>query len=454
MASWKIIPSRVEERNIDYTPFLRCRKFFAVDDSGSTAGAVLRQERAFVDAFQESHRTEADAISLWGWKCDDPTTQFHSIDWRSGHGGTCPSKILRNSAAVSTVRKSDVWFLLTDGEIYDKDVHQLSKLAYDSGVLNVPLVFLITGSLGSSPGTANISVGISFFASSRDIMILFKETQTGKIYVIAAKGCFAKLGGSAAAQDLTNWDDLPLFGSEAEFFSQCEKSCIKLVKSEMRGEDTGGISLGSAWEEQYGGPVRVDLDMLLASGHLSDKDVINILAEDAFDALALACKTRKRISELRAFVQAQKLEQVVLKFEDRNGAAAILAEMGNAATSNEDRVHLQEQLRKAHANNRRDYQQAVADFRCSATEQACRKRNQLVDAALRSLSTIESASFKAEIIGRRSNRARRAEVIESTTTLDMSMLDFNVPSCKGYCLVCCGDQEIMSICFKEVDMIS
>lgn len=175
-----------------------------MDDSGSTAGAVLRKERAFVDAFQGRHANPADAMSLWGSKCDNPTTRFDSVNWRSSHGGTYPSDILRNSAALSTIRKADAWFLLTDGEIYDGDVHRLADLAYEAEILNVPLVFLITDSRGSSPGTTNISVGISFFARSHDTLILFKDVQTGKIYVIAGKGCFAELGGSTASQDLVS----------------------------------------------------------------------------------------------------------------------------------------------------------------------------------------------------------------------------------------------------------
>ena len=450
MASWKIAPSTSEDSRIEYTPFLDCRKYFAVDDSGSTAGAVLRKERAFVDAFHGSHANAADAISLWGTKCDDPSTRFDSINWRSGHGGTYPSDILRNSSALSTIRKADAWFLLTDGEIYDGDVHQLADLAYNEEVLAVPLVFLITGTRGSTPGTANISVGISFFASSHDTLILFKETQTGRIYIIAGKGCFAELGGSAAAKDLTNWSDVPVFASEADFFSHCEKSHIKVTKAETRVRSTGGISLGSIWEEQHAGPVRVDLDALFGSGLLSDTDATNLLAEEAFDALAVACKTRRRIPELRKFVQAQKVEQVAPKLEDRHGAAAIIAQMTDAASKKEDREHLQKQLREAHAGNRRDYQKTIADFAGSATEQALRQRNQLVDAALRSLATIEAASYNAEIIGRRSNRARRAEVINSNSAIDMAKLDLEAPSCKGYCLICCGD-EIMSICFKEAD---
>ncbi|KAF9694491.1 hypothetical protein EKO04_007541 [Ascochyta lentis] len=451
MASWKIAPANSEKSKLEYTPFLECRKFFAVDDSGSTAGTVLRQERAFVDAFRESHSNAADAISLWGSRCDTPTTWFDSVNWDSGHLGTNPDQILKNGAALRTIRKADVWFLLTDGEIWDADVHQLANLAHESEILNVPLVFVITGSRGSSPGTANISVGISFFASSHDTLILFKETQTGKIYVIAAKGCFAELGGSTAAQELTSWVDLPIFETEADFFMHCKKSSIKVIRSETREKSTGGVSLGSTWEEQHGGPVKVELDTLLGSGILSDTDAVKLLAEEAFDALAIACKTRRRIPELRAFVQSQKVEQVAPKLEDRHGAAAIIAKMADATTSVEDRRHLQVRLREAHAANRRDYQRTVTEFAGSTAEQALRKRNQLADAALRSLASLEAASYNADIISRRSNRARRAEIVSSTPAVDMANLDLDAPSCRGYCLICCGEDEIMSICFKEVD---
>lgn len=448
MATWKITASDSEQSKFEYTQFLKCRKFFVVDDSGSTAGAVLRQERAYVDATRVNHSNAADEIALWGSNCDDPTTQFNSVRWRSSHMGTRPSDILGNPAALSAIKKSDAWFLLTDGEIWDGEVHQLADLAYEAGILNVPLVFVITGTRGGSPAMANISVGISLFASSRDTMILFKETQTGKIYVIIGKGCFADLGGSTAARGLTSWNDLPVFEDEDGFFLDCKKNDIMLVKSETRARSTGTISLGSTWEQQHNGPVRVDLDALLNSGPLSNTDVCNVLAEDAFDALAIACKTRRRISELRAFVKAQKIEQVAPKLEDRHNAADIIAEMAGTTVKDEERRHLQEQLREAHTRNRQDYQSMIADFAGSAAEQDIRKRNQLVDEAVRSLATIEAASYNAEIIGR-SNRARRAAEIDSASLIEVTKLDLEASSYRGYCLICCGEQEIMSICLKE-----
>src|SRR5207248_1242238 len=77
--------------------------------------------------------------------------------------------------------------------------------------------------------------------------------------------------------------------------------------------------------------------------------------------------------------------------------------------------------------------------------------NQIVDAAMRALASIEAASFNAEILDRRSNRARRAEMVSSDNSVPIANLDLEGPACRGYCLVCCGDDEIMSICLKELD---
>ena len=451
MATWKVSPELAGDIDVEYTPFLQSRKFFAVDDSGSTAGTVLRRERAFVDKFRATYANPDDAISLWGSRCDSPSKNFEIISWKSQHGGTAPSQIFHDQGALDAIRRSDVWFLLTDGEIWEQDVHQLTKIAQDRDVLNIPLVFLITGSQGKSPGTANISVGISFFASSEDTLILFKETSTGRIYVIAGKGCFAALGGSAAAQNLESWNDMQPFGDETSFFKECKKLEVQVVKAEHRPESAKGIALGPEWEERQDGPVRVDLDLLPHAGMLSNEDLCDLLADNTFDTLAVAYKTRSRIAELRCFLQKQKIEQVAPKLEDVAGAGAIITKIGDVKTTAKERVKLQERLRAAHTRNRDHYQKSATDFIGSEQEIALKKRNQLIDAALRTLAAIEAAGFNAEILSRKSNRARRVDVVETTTTVDITKLDLDTPAYKGFCQICCDEEVIMSICFKEME---
>lgn len=59
-------------------------------------------------------------------------------------------------ATLERIRKSDAWFLLTDGQVFDREVNELAELAMEKGVLNVPVGFVITGCRGSTPETTDI----------------------------------------------------------------------------------------------------------------------------------------------------------------------------------------------------------------------------------------------------------------------------------------------------------
>ena len=178
--SWKVFPD-LSANKVEIIPFVKSKKFFAVDDSGSTSGTVLKREREFVDHLRtQQHANEDDTISLWGSECDIPITKFENVNWSSTHGGTYPAQILKQPEALKRIQKSDVWFLITDGEIHDSSVHELAQLAQQLDVLNVPIVFVIVGNRRHTPETTNISVGISFFASAQDTLILFKDVKTNK----------------------------------------------------------------------------------------------------------------------------------------------------------------------------------------------------------------------------------------------------------------------------------
>lgn len=447
MANWKLIPEP-SGVTIERTSWLDSRNFFAVDASGSTAwNSVLDHERDFVNAVRKH---PDDQIARWGGSCDTPTKDFKKVHWKSDLGGTTPSNILRGAATLQCIRKSDAWFLLTDGQVYDREVNELAELAMEKDVLNVPVVFVITGTRRSTPESTDISVGISFFANSQDTLILFKEVETGRIYIIAAKGCFAPLA-SASSRNLSSWRDLAKFKNEKDFFDYCETLDISVPKYEARKNLPSGVNLGPEWEKAHGGPVYVDLDSLLQAGVLSDEDAFHLLAEEAFNSLSVAYKTRRRIADLRPFVAAQKVQQITPQLEDVSGAATIISQMAESGVTPDEKKQLQEQLREAHTRNRKRYQSVLETFSSSVTAQRVRKRNQLVDAALRQLSEIEAAGFTAEILARSSNRARRAAVVSPDTTLSLANLNFDVPSYKGFCLVCCGEQEVMSICLKVLD---
>ncbi|GME28819.1 hypothetical protein GTA08_BOTSDO07967 [Neofusicoccum parvum] len=447
-ASWKL--RATAEHHVTHVPLHRARQFFAVDASGSTAGRIIRDERDFAEKLHQGHPN--DKAATWGTYCGDPTADFGSVSWTANRGGTQPSHILTTASAVDAIGSSDVWYLLTDGEIWENDVQVLCQLAMDTGVLNVPAIFVITGKKKPTPSDLNISVGVSFFANAPDVLILFKEVPTGHIYVVAAKGCFAPLAsnGAESAPDLSSWTPLKRLLSEGELIRLFQSQDIHVPSAESRPKlSTGAINLGEQWQRENENAV-VDLDLLFtAGGMLTHEDLGQLLAEEAFNNVSVACKTRGRIQDLRAFLLTQKVEEITIKLEDVSGASDIVSKLSNPDTDSAAREALQLQLREAHANNRLHYQDAMKNLRESGESQAVRQRNRLVNSALEQLAHLESSGYTADILSRRSNRAKRAATVAEGGEIPITSLDLDTPTAfRGECQICCGENEIMSVALK------
>jgi hypothetical protein len=159
MASWKIALEQQVEKQPEYVTFTQARKYFAVDASGSTGGSVLRAEEAFAKEVVKGPNAGDSAVTKWGTFCDDPTKNWNAVKWISDLGGTRPSQILLNKSSLSAIRTSDVWFLITDGEVWEQEVHDLARIGLKEGIFSCPVVFLITAAaIKTTPSTVNVSV--------------------------------------------------------------------------------------------------------------------------------------------------------------------------------------------------------------------------------------------------------------------------------------------------------
>ena len=446
--SWKV--HNTTESHVTLVPFERARQFFAVDASGSTYGSIIRHEHQFAETLHAGHPN--DKAATWGTSCGEPTNDFSRIHWDADRGGTYPSRILTTPAALDVIGTSDVWYLLTDGQIPSHDVQELCQLAMNTGVLNVPVIFVITGRKRPTPSELDVSVGISFFANASDVLILFKEDSTGHLYVVAGKGCFARLtsGATDTRPDLTSWTLLKKLFSEKSFIELCRSQDIQVRSAESRPKlASGTIKLGEQWERENDN-VAIDLDLLLtASGMLSLLDLEQLLAEEAFGNLSVACKTRGRIQDLRGLLLGEKVEEINIKLVDISGATDIVSRLSDQNLDSTTRELLQQELREAHANNRRHYQDAVKNVRESGEEQAARKRNALVNHALELLAELESSTYTADILTRRSNRAKRAAIVAPGGEVSINSLELDTPRAfRGECRICYGADEVMSIALK------
>jgi phosphoglycolate phosphatase-like HAD superfamily hydrolase len=272
------------------------------------------------------------------------------------------------------------------------------------------------------------------YANCTHALCLFKDYRTNEIFVIAGKGCFAELDQKKDVE-APEWVDLTSFESESKLMERLAQLRVKVPTFETRPSAAKGLDLGD---------VMVDLEKLLAAGTVSDDDLKILLADKAFDILALACKSRGEMAGLRAFLSNQKVEVVSIQLEDVSGAAAIISQLGKEGLTEMAKSELQSKLRAAHAANREHY---MLGKRSDARGEAARGRNRLVDGALRTVADVEKAGYTADILSRSSNRARRADVV-SADQVETAALDFDAPAFKGECEVCCGEDEVMSIALK------
>ncbi|KAL8711805.1 MAG: hypothetical protein Q9220_003749 [cf. Caloplaca sp. 1 TL-2023] len=449
LPSWqeKAIDASSSDRPPVRIPFNDAKKFFAVDASGSTSGAIMRAQAKTVNAL---HGNGNDHVVLWESVCQTPR-QLDSVpqNYFNGCGGTYPSCILKQPSAVDQIHQSDLWVLLTDGEVSSYAVSDLDSNAQIVNVLQVPIILVITGSCVVKPEMSNISVGVSFFASAREALILFKDYQSGKLFVIDAKGSFAALKPDDL--DLTSsWEALPRFADEASFVKRCKKLKIDLIASGKR-SDTRAVSLGAEWDNVTGHAL-VNVAALLEQPMLEVPDLRNILQEQAFSQLALLCKIRGKLGTLRDLIVRHKTQEYIVRLEDRHGAGKIM-QMIQAADPNasQSKERLVEELRTAHMANREIYFRLRNEV--SEEQRLASEMNRLIDRGLQTIAGLEKSGYTADILNRKSNRAMRASVVSAAESrIHVAALDLSeeVPAFRSSCPICCDESQIMSVTLRRL----
>ncbi|KAJ7689021.1 hypothetical protein B0H17DRAFT_1067505 [Mycena rosella] len=388
----------------------------------------------------ENYRFPASVI-MWGSSVEQPTSPSET-NWRHRNWGTSPDVIFSDATATRELKACDMWLLLTDGEV-GSPVH-FARKTVEVGMANTPVVFVITNRSGAKPSTVDISVGISVFASASDAAIVFKSTENGEIYVLAAKGAFDVLTAGFEV-DLEKWESLPLFPDEVAFKTALKDVNIVGVAHRV---DNSAVDLGRAWEEKRG--CLIDIDRLLAQMNpqsISQDEVLDLLEEETFDALALLCKTRGHLPALRDWLLARKERASVIEIRDVSGAAEILQQLRDIGGITQPPVEaeaLRQKLRAAHQSNLENYRSRLTSAKPSPLLPH-------VNRCLAALTALEKAGYAAEILDRRSNRAMRAAVI-SSTDVDQQLaalnLDDDVEAQRSTCSICCSDDVIMSLALK------
>ncbi|KAK5633905.1 hypothetical protein RRF57_009619 [Xylaria bambusicola] len=209
-----VVDEQPQKANIDGQLFRDASVSFAVDISGSTYGATLAAETAFIKNVSNllSPRARFDC-SILPW--DDTAhpslslAQLHKLEDR---GGTNPGAILENASHKATLKASSVWFLMTDGlipsETRIKFAHDIAK----HGVHSISCVVVVFGNPSIGPSSCDISVGVSLFAAVPNCAFLFCNETNDDLRAMQTKGVFNVLlkGQPPPVFDSSSsWDSLP-----------------------------------------------------------------------------------------------------------------------------------------------------------------------------------------------------------------------------------------------------
>ncbi|KAJ7102915.1 hypothetical protein C8R44DRAFT_716226, partial [Mycena epipterygia] len=418
-------------------PLLSSKISFAVDASGSTAGLVMERQKDFVLGMAHDYQFPTSVI-MWGSSVDAPRS-VGETSWRHRNWGTNPEVIFHDATVTGEIKSCDMWYLLTDGEVGSPV--GFARKTLEVGMANTPVVFVITNRSGAKPSTIDISVGISVFASASDAAIVFKNTANGEIYILAAKGAFDVLT-SGFEINLDDWLSLPLFPDEAAFKTALKD--VNIVGVAHRANNVA-VDLGRAWQEKRG--CLVDIDVLLVQMNpqsIAQDELLDLLEEETFDALALLCKTRGLLPTLRDWLLARKERVSVIEIRDVSGAAEILQQLRDSAQPAAGADALRQKLRAAHQSNLEDYRSRLTVAQPSPLLPH-------INRCLSALTALEKAGYAADILDRRSNRAMRAAVVTSSDVnqqLAALNLDDDVEAHRSTCSICCSDDVVMSLALK------
>lgn len=484
MADWKRFIDPEASKHLQ-TTLTDAKVFIAVDASKSTewknSGCIdpFESEREFAHAIHQAlfpptswtsqRRRSQLYISKWGSTCQPPVAGAHSLRWTGHLGGTRPSLIFDEPESRSCILRSDFWCLFTDGEVSNDEVERVSNAAQRHGVLAVPVIIMITGS--NPVLEARLSVGMALYADASDAMFLYKhigsQSQQTRIYIMEAKGRFQPLYPENRTADT---DGLPSFTSERVFFDRCKDLNIRVTQAEARLEEIPGIQIGTS-VETTGRELLVtaDIERLISSPTISQSDLDMILEPSTFRNLALAIRTRGLVQQMRSFLERQRPGTVYINLCDEGGAADLVAELASSientgedntrnsvaalvspARSNDQdpQAAARRRLRDAHARNRLAYSTRVQDALNAEIS-----RNRAIDEAQDHLNNIERSSYGLEILSRPPVTNSYAPRVSSgyVSPSKVINLDFDTPSYRMPCGICCEEAAIMSLAIKKLD---
>jgi hypothetical protein len=246
----------------------------SIDNSGSTEGPRLEVEKAFAKKFINQ------TTKLIGW--NSQATVHETLEKIGATGGTVPQSNLVGLPLIS-LKKSDTWILLTDGEIGQSDVTMFASQSYLISHIGLNICVLVR-ELPVKPSDCNVSIFAPLYVANT--IVLFYHGGDFNPYVLHVSGTIQDEIKAIVIDNNTKWDDVPTVTFE-------KLLSLKTKKTDQIPENFVSIGNGFA----------VNLQLLFAE-KLKLDDFINI----PINEIIMIAKTTNKLSELRTWCALYKRE--------------------------------------------------------------------------------------------------------------------------------------------------
>ncbi|KAL8725461.1 MAG: hypothetical protein Q9181_006412 [Wetmoreana brouardii] len=356
-------------------PYKDVTAAFAVDVSSSTSlDGILTQEKEAVLALSAQLSREAEArarVLPWDKKASPPIKTPDVIELRPGWG-TDPTALIDDRKHQNILRHCSLWFLLTDGEIDRRDIHEFALGVGEKKLHGKACVVILFGIRPSRPAYCNISVGQAAFAVAPDCAFLFHDVSTEEVYILQCKGCFRALLPSEKAEIVIDegvfWKDIPRTSYD---------KLAHIAVPRPREVDNNAIIL------ENGGIVHLDD---LYGDKLSPASAAEILdSDDNLKSVLLASQNKGKSTEIENWISKQRVSRKDTAYIDRpdlDGSAlrqvkALVTAMKETIRHSDLVEALQHTLRVFHHRNWNNFICSIG-FNSDSIE----RRNTVVDYAL------------------------------------------------------------------------
>lgn len=407
-----------------------------VDNSGSTHGNILENMK------KASEKLCSKYICLWNTDAE-PITIAQDTYWRSC-GCTNPSSIARRHS--KKFQNCTLFGLFTDGQVSSQEVELLS-VQFKQGLIpnNIPYILGISINIyRNSPqyiNNLNVSVLLSAFESGQSCIIIVMSSIWTKL--IAVKGPWAD-----------NWPNIPNLSDNpmlSEFPNiDIEKDINTLYFQKIESIPSNCIQVFPEIEDTSNNIFHINLNKLLGIEDANQIiEIFNTLSVNDAETIARYYNRLNENKIIRNWVG--KIQNMMELYKTQS-----IKESSSLSNESNDINNLFEQLNNSSdTKNKLEIAKLISACATSAKNKEknlsndilskFKKARHFLSTILSVLTELEKSSYGATILGRKSNRAMRADVVNVSDIVNLSTLTYDDNTFRTECIISGDDSCIVGI---------